>query len=79
MIGDSEMEVILISIYSAIIIFITVFSMIKVLNITYKRKEITLRKLKVLVTTSIVIGILIASTLPFGYQKIFDTYLQTHL
>ena len=70
------MEVILISIFSAIIIFITVYSMIKVLNVAYKRKEITLRKLRVLVTISIVIGLLIASSLPFGYQKIFDTFLQ---
>ncbi|WP_087973486.1 hypothetical protein [Oceanobacillus rekensis] len=70
------MEVIIISIFSAIIIFITVYSIIKVLNIAYKRKEITLRKLRVLVTTYIVIGLLIASFLPFGYQKIFDTFLQ---
>ncbi|MBP1969855.1 hypothetical protein J2Z83_001963 [Virgibacillus natechei] len=50
------MEVILISIFSAIIIFITVYSMIKVLNIAYKRGEITLKKFRFLVTFSIVIG-----------------------
>jgi heme/copper-type cytochrome/quinol oxidase subunit 2 len=73
------MEVILISIFSAIIIFITVYFMIKVFIIAYKRNEITLRKLRVSVTTSIVIGLIIASSLPFGYQKLFDTFLQPHL
>ncbi|MBP1970265.1 antibiotic biosynthesis monooxygenase (ABM) superfamily enzyme [Virgibacillus natechei] len=70
------MDVILISIFSAIIIFITVYSMIKVLNIAYKREEITPRKRRVLVTSSILIGLLVTSILPFGYQKIFDGFLQ---
>lgn len=74
--GGSKMEVILISIFSAIIIFITVYSMIKALNIAYKRKEITVKKLRVLIIASIGIGLLIASSLPFVYQKIYDTFLQ---
>lgn len=66
------MEVFLTSVFSAIILFITVFSMIKVFVIAYKRNEISLRKFIVFSTTSIVIGSIIAIVLPFGYQKIFD-------
>jgi hypothetical protein len=73
------MEVILISIHSAIIIFITVFSLVKVLKIAYERKEITRMKLRLYVTTAIVVGVFIASALPIGYQKVFDTFLQPYL
>lgn len=69
------MPVILISHFSAIIIFITVYSMIKVLSIAYKREEISVLKYRVLATSSIVIGILVASVLPFSYQRIFDIIL----
>ena len=69
------MELILISIFSAIIIFITVYSMIKALNIAYKREEISLRKCRLLVTSSIIIGLLVSSILPFVYQKIIDAIL----
>ncbi|MDF2855771.1 MAG: hypothetical protein K0Q87_1622 [Neobacillus sp.] len=66
------MEVTLISFFSAIIIFMTVYSIIKVLIIAYKRKEITLRKFIVLVASSILVGLFVASVLPFGYQKVFE-------
>ena len=66
------MEVILISICSAIIIFITVYSIIRVLNIVNKREEISHRKYKTLITFSVVIGLFVVSTLPFGFQKIFN-------
>ncbi|WP_153125456.1 hypothetical protein [Peribacillus tepidiphilus] len=66
------MEVILTSVFSAIIIFITVFFMMKAFIIAYKRNEISLRKFIVFSTSSIVIGTLVASVLPFGYQRIFD-------
>ena len=69
------MELILISIFSAIIIFQTVYFMIKALNIAYKRKEISLRKCRLLVTSSIIIGLLVSSILPFVYQKIIDAIL----
>ncbi|TDX39463.1 hypothetical protein DFO72_11059 [Cytobacillus oceanisediminis] len=69
------MPVILISIFSAIIIFITVFSLIKVISIAYKREEISVLKYRVLAASFIVIGILIALVLPFGYQRIFDIIL----
>jgi hypothetical protein len=66
------MELILISIFSAIIIFITVFSMVKVLFIAFKRKEISLGQLIIFSSSTIVIGVLIATLLPFGFQKIVD-------
>lgn len=65
-------EVLLASFYSIIIIFITVTALIKVFNVAIRRKEISERKYKVLVTSSIMIGLLIASVLPLGYQKIFE-------
>lgn len=70
-----KMEVTLVSIYSVIIIFITVTALIKVFNIAIKRKEISKQKYKFLVTSCIMIGLLIASILPFGYQKIFEFML----
>ena len=69
------MPVILISVFSAIIIFITVFSMIKVLSIAYKRKDISILKYRVFATSFIVVGMLVASLLPFGYQKIYEIIL----
>jgi hypothetical protein len=66
------MPVILTSIFSAIIIFITVFSMIRVLSIAYKRKEISILKFSILSVSFIGVGMLIAAILPFGYQKIVE-------
>lgn len=66
------MEVILAIVFSAIIIFFTVFYMVKVFIIAFKRKEISLRKLIIFSTSSIVIGLLLAFFLPFGYQKVID-------
>ncbi|NMH68289.1 hypothetical protein HF072_05800 [Bacillus sp. RO3] len=66
------MEVWLASVFSAIIILITVFSMVRVLIIAFRRKEISLRKLVVYSTVSIVTGLVVASALPFGYQKIME-------
>jgi uncharacterized membrane protein SirB2 len=66
------MEVILASVFSAIIIFITVYSMMKVFIISYKRNEISHRKFIIFTTSSIVIGLIVASVLPFGYQTIID-------
>jgi hypothetical protein len=67
------MEVILTSVFSAIIIFMTVFYLMKAFNIAYKRNEISLRKFIVFSTSSIVIGVIVASVLPFVYQKIWDS------
>jgi len=66
------MPVILTSIFSAIIIFITVFSTIKVLSIAYRRKEISILKYRILAVSFTVVGMFIASILPFGYQKVFE-------
>ncbi|REJ18856.1 MAG: hypothetical protein C6W58_06405 [Bacillaceae bacterium] len=68
------MEVMAASVFSAIIIFITVFSMIRVFIIAFKRKEISLRKFIIFTISSIVTGLIIASVLPFVYQKIFHYF-----
>lgn len=66
------MEVILASVFSAIIIFITIFSMVKVFIIALRRNEISLRKCIIFANSSIVICLIIASVLPLGYQKIIE-------
>jgi ABC-type uncharacterized transport system YnjBCD permease subunit len=71
------MEVLLTGVFSAIIIFITVFFLIKILFIAYKRNEISRRKLIVYSISCIVIGVTVASLLPFGFQKLYGyLYLQ---
>lgn len=69
------MPVILTSVFSAFIIFMTVFSMIRVLNIAYKRKDISILQYRFLTTSFIIAGICIVSILPFGYQKIYEIIL----
>ncbi|MEJ9230133.1 hypothetical protein LAV79_11705 [Peribacillus butanolivorans] len=58
------------SVFSAIIIVITVYSMVKVCLIAYNRNEISLRKFIIFTTSLIVIVLIVASVLPFGYQKV---------
>jgi hypothetical protein len=65
------LEVILASAFSALIIAITVFSMIKVLMIAYKRNELTLKKLITYSVAAVMTGLIVASILPFVYGKIF--------
>lgn len=65
------MEIFLISFFSGAIIYITVRSIIKVLNIALSRKEITRRKHRLWMSTSILIGFFVATTLPFAYHSIF--------
>ncbi|MCI1592119.1 hypothetical protein [Heyndrickxia oleronia] len=66
------MEVFLASLFSVIIIFITVFFMLKVFIVAFKRNDISLRKFIMLSFSSILIGLLVALVLPFGYEKIID-------
>lgn len=68
------MDLIVSNFFLAIIILITVYGMIKVFSIAYKRKEISLRKFTIFTSSAIVIGLMNASVLPFGYQKILDIY-----
>jgi phosphotransferase system glucose/maltose/N-acetylglucosamine-specific IIC component len=67
-----ELELYLISFFSAVIIVMTVHSIIKVLNIALKRKEISKRKHRLWIASSIAIGFITASILPFGYHKILE-------
>jgi len=66
------MEVILTSIFSAIIIFMTVFALIKVYIIARNRDEISSRKFIFLVTVTVIIGLIFASILYFAYQQLFE-------
>lgn len=65
------MPVIMASIFSALIILMTVSFMIKVLHIAYKRKEISFRQLILCVGSSVAVGSIVAICLPFAYTKVF--------
>lgn len=72
---EVPMEVIIASMFSALIILITVLFMIRVLYIGYKRKEINFRQLFEYVSSAVAIGALIAISLPFAYAKLFHWVL----
>lgn len=65
------MEVILVSICTAIIIFITVSNLIRLFRLAYEKQEINGKKFKLLVTSSIVVGFLLTISLYIGYQKLW--------
>ncbi|KGP90586.1 hypothetical protein N780_04130 [Pontibacillus chungwhensis BH030062] len=69
------MEVTLLSIFSAIIILIAIYSMVKVLIIAKKRSEITTVQYKTYVTITIASGLVIATVLPFAYNKLMEIIL----
>ncbi|OCA83127.1 hypothetical protein A8F94_18540 [Bacillus sp. FJAT-27225] len=66
------MPVILASIFSIFIVFMTVFSIIKVLHIGYNRKEITRQKYIGAAAATFMIGVAVSLLLPIGFQKVFD-------
>lgn len=68
----NKMETILATVFSAIIIFMTVFFIIKASNIAYKKREMAIGKLIFISAASIAVGIAIVSVLPFAYKAIFD-------
>jgi len=69
------MAVITASVFSILIIFMTIYSMIKVFIIAKKRNEISLQKSIIYSALSITVGFIAASILPFGYQLVFDYVL----
>ncbi|WP_394233691.1 hypothetical protein [Niallia oryzisoli] len=69
------MAVITASVFSILIIFMTIYSMIKVFIIAKKRNEISLQKSIIYSALSITVGFIVASILPFGYQLVFDYVL----
>ena len=71
-VGGNKMEVFLVAAFSAIIIMMTVFVIIKACFTGYKRNDISFRKFILLSSMLVVIGCLVSFVLPFGYEKIFD-------
>ncbi|RAN90124.1 hypothetical protein B5P41_10375 [Bacillus sp. SRB_28] len=63
------MEVLLVATFSAIIIMMTVFIIIKACFTGYKRNDISFRKFIFLSSLSIMIGCLVSFVLPFCYEK----------
>ncbi|WP_171050757.1 hypothetical protein [Bacillus sp. BHET2] len=53
--------------FAFVIIYQTVFAMIKVLQIALERRQITNQKYKVMLTSSITVGSVSAALLPVGY------------
>lgn len=50
----------------------TISTIIKALNIALKRKEISKQKYRLLVASSTMIGVSIATALPFIFIKVFE-------
>ncbi|PLR92007.1 hypothetical protein [Bacillus sp. T33-2] len=69
-----EVLITITSVFSALIIMMTVYNMMKVLLIAYKRKEISGRKFIIFGAIAIVTGFIVASVLPYGYT-IFVEYI----
>lgn len=72
------MEILAIGFFVIAIVYITyiaVSSMIKILNVAFKRKEISERKHKMLVTSSVAIGITTATILPVVSIKLLGITL----
>lgn len=69
------MPAIMASIFSALIIIMTVSFMIKVLLLGYKRKEISYRQLLLYVSACVGVGAVFAISLPFVYTKLFHWVL----
>ncbi|MFK3938019.1 hypothetical protein ACI2JA_11005 [Alkalihalobacillus sp. NPDC078783] len=69
------MEAILATIYSTIILIMTVYFIVKMLNIAYKRNEITIRKFILIATASITIGITLSVLSLYMYQTLFGLLL----
>nr|WP_289037744.1 hypothetical protein [uncultured Allobacillus sp.] len=66
------MEVFLVSLNSVLIVYMTISTIIKALNIALKRKEISKQKYRLLVASSTMIGVSIATALPFVFIKVFE-------
>lgn len=62
----------LFSVFAAIIMFITVFSIVKVLHIAYKNQEITKKKFQVFSTLSILLGLGITGAIIMVFYQLFD-------
>lgn len=69
------MPAIMASIFSTLIILMTVSFMIKVLLLGYKRKEISFRRLLLYVSACVAVGAAFAISLPFVYTKLFHWVL----
>ncbi|HEY4553924.1 MAG TPA: hypothetical protein VIG80_12065 [Bacillaceae bacterium] len=66
------MELILINVFSAIIVGITIFSIIKVLRLAYKRGELNGRKFRLYTLLSAGTGILAIYVLSIVYSKLMN-------
>ena len=66
------MELILINVFSAVIVGITIFSIIKVLRLAYKRGELNGRKFRLYTLLSAGTGILAIYVLSIVYSKLMN-------
>lgn len=68
------MEIIIASIFTIIITISTVYYLIKLFTLAYKKEEITYFKLMVYVTSVIAVGFIVASILPLMFAIIVDVF-----
>lgn len=66
------MELILATIFSTLIIVMTVFFLLKVFYIAYKRKDISFRKCFLYAAVTIGISCFLIAALPFVFQSILE-------
>ncbi|MGD7022304.1 hypothetical protein ACQCVK_06920 [Rossellomorea vietnamensis] len=69
------MELFIFSVFATLIIMMTAYFLVKLFNIAYKRKVITIRKFRVLSLTVIGIAVLAASIMPFFYHRLLNVFL----
>ncbi|GAK01112.1 hypothetical protein JCM19055_4258 [Geomicrobium sp. JCM 19055] len=68
------MQIFLAVLFSGIIIAITVSSIIKVLLIAHRRKEISKRQFASMATMSTIVGIVVLTVLPALYDVVFTYF-----
>lgn len=70
-----RMEVILTSIFTIFITIMTVYNLIKVFTIAYRKKQISYSRLLLYVTSSIAVGFVVASILPLVIIPIIEVLI----
>jgi len=66
------MEFLITSIFSILVIIITVYNLIKLFTLAYKKEQITHARLMMYSTATIVVGLIVASILPLFFIKLAE-------
>lgn len=66
------MEFLITSIFSILVIILTVYNLIKLFTLAYKKEQITHARLMMYSTATIVVGLMVASILPLFFIKLAE-------